>query len=545
MPTDKNAIDALLQLEKRRPPEPFRDLPRRPNNSRSRPEYHAWEKALVQHNHELAAWYREHLTLDAAAPEGLRLLFAGLPVAGSQLRQLPDGSVQLDRAYARVLYPQHKEPIPGWTRPLEAPGPRRNADAFLLDNARRMDMSRRWDFSEALRRTGRRFVGPGEALPGLNLSAVQSQLHELTRKYVQILAARLDPARFRLLSKLQGGASSRPWSLLDYNLAVHSGPALIEAAAEHPGAVACWLYRWCENLWYPLPYGGGIMSRYRQDDSCVPPEFPRSAEQILDQVRESFQEASAPGLILRTQGGWQALAQQPPAHLRALLRRTPDRDQDPRYTADSWASLRWLMERLEQALPPANPPAPAAAAPQANTEEEPATPSGSAPSGRECNGSQICLLPETDSAGSPTAAAPATQPAKPAAKFPAKAAPPPATPSLELKTLLLDLRFARHAPGHRREMSRKAMGMPPQSPMAQPPSGGWDLPAKDQALDHLTLLAFRQYAAEQYLPKSLQLKRLETELEDLADFCWAQPYSVLRCRTYSELEPAHEAWRRR
>ena len=364
MPVDKNALAALLQLEKRRPPEPFRDLPRRPNNYRSRPEYHAWEKALALHNDELAAWYREHLTLDCSAPDGLRLLLAGLPVAGAQFRLLPDGSVQLDRAYARVLYPQRPEPIPGWTRPLEAPGPRRNIDAFLLDNARRMDMSRRWNFSEALQRAGRRFVGPGESLPGLHLTEVQSQLHELTRKYLQTLAARLDPAKFRLLSSLQGGASSRPWTLLDYNLAVHSGPALAAAAREHPGAVACWLHRWSENLWYPLPYGGGLMSRYRQDDPCEPPEFPRAPERILEQVRESFLAATAPGLLLRSNAGWTALAQQPPAQLRTLLRRAPDRDLDPRYAPDNWAALRWLMERLEQSRPPAAPaPSPAAASP--------------------------------------------------------------------------------------------------------------------------------------------------------------------------------------
>ena len=89
------------------------------------------------------------------------------------------------------------------------------------------------------------------------------------------------------------------------------------------------------------------------------------------------------------------------------------------------------------------------------------------------------------------------------------------------------------------------MGMPPQSPMAQPPPGGWDLPAKDEALDHLTLLAFRHYADQDFLPKTLKLKSLTTELEDLSDFCWAQPRSVLRCRTYPDLVTAHEAWRYR
>lgn len=523
MPPDQQAIADLLRLDSTYPREPFLDRPRRPNGYRNTPEYREWQKAVAGHEAELARWYQAHLAVDASEPDGLRLRLAGRPVTGSQFRQLPDGSVQMDRPFARIIYPHLQSSIPGWTRPLEMPGPRQNIDAFLEANDRRQDITRRWNLTEAIRRTARRLTGPDRDLPGLTLCPVQEQIHELTRQFVMNLNSRLDPDRFRLLAKLQGGPPPRPWTLLDYNLAVHSGAALAAAAADHPGVVAAWLHWWTENVLYPLPYAGTMTLCYRKDRLCDPPQFPKTPEEIIAVIKGHFDRDSRGR-------GWSSLAGQPADHIRRQLRRQLNRNQSPQDGPSNWNIALWLAERLERAFP------------EGSAAAEPESPE---PAGEPLL--QFRLLP-ADPAGDNAAAdssgiVPAPlSPGKPDRKG-RPASPKPLQPPAELKLLLTDLRFSRNAPGARREQQRRVMGMYPRGPMAQPPVNGWNLPAKDQALDHLAVLALRHCAGRSLPARSAQLNHAAVELEAMADYCWFRPNLALTRADYPELLQAARHWR--
>ena len=148
-----NPFAQLRDLYAGYPQEPFLDLPRRPNRYRHKPEYLEWEQGVRDQDRRILHWYKEHLRLCSPERNALRLELAGRPVPGFTLRKQPDGSIHLDREFSRKMYPELNpaELPPGWTRPLEVPGPGANTAAFLQNNQTRSDGDKVWDLHSRLK----------------------------------------------------------------------------------------------------------------------------------------------------------------------------------------------------------------------------------------------------------------------------------------------------------------------------------------------------------------------------------------------------------
>ena len=112
---------------------------------------------------------------------------------------------------------------------------------------------------------------------------------------------------------------------------------------------------------------------------------------------------------------------------------------------------------------------------------------------------------------------------------------------LFLKLLLPELRFARSAPGARRNQDRRRLGMPDQGPMGR--GGDLDPDQAAAALDHLATLVLRQFAQLAELkPKTWEHRQLKSQLQDLADYCWAEPAAARQAATYRGLEKSSHRW---
>lgn len=152
MTDNANPFAQLKSLQAGYPPEPFRDLPRRPNGYRDKPEYKEWQQGVRDQNRRILCWYQDQLRLTAPGPKALRLELAGRTIPGHDFRVLSDGSVRLDTEAAINMYPEHApDDIPaGWTRPLEIPGPGADAAKFMNSNASRNNDYKVWNLTDRI-----------------------------------------------------------------------------------------------------------------------------------------------------------------------------------------------------------------------------------------------------------------------------------------------------------------------------------------------------------------------------------------------------------
>lgn len=521
MPLHKDPIKELHALESRRPQEPFLDRPRRPNGYRYTPEYQDWEKATQAHERELLLWWQANLLISSPGPGRVEIRLANRRLPGCQFEMTPEGYARIAPEYAQIMYPQVKSVAPYWTKPLEVPGRTQKIEAFAKDNRSRDDDSRSWDLSHPISHLETQVLKERYQLPGRQLRSFRWQLYEVLEDFIGQVRELLDPEPFRFLNRLNGGAPGKPWTLLDYNLAVHSRDVLEKTAAATPGAVAVWLYLWQEQVLFPTPPGGG--RPYREQDQHPPPVFPEHPAEVIKPVKDWFdREAATPC--------WKALATQPAEHVRRQLRRQRN-IKSPIYDGPSnWNIAIWMAERLRTANIKGKAAPPPKAQPQPRETPPPPRPEPAAPTT-----AQLAML-ET---GNAPAAAP--EPHKPEAAAPRPAPPPPPEPPLPLKLLLADLRFARTAPGVDLNRRRRGMGMPPRGPLAEAPDT--DRREVEKALDHLVELALRHHAGDsaKYDSKDAR-KSLQAYLENITDYCWGQPAQALQSRTLPGIAKASERW---
>ena len=481
MPPHQDPIKELLDLESRRPQEPFLDRPRRPNNYRYMPEYKDWQAAIQEHERELTRWYQANLLISSPGPGQVEVKLAGRRLPGCSFSITAAGYARIEPDFAKVLYPKAKSLPDYWTKPLEIPGRSQNLETFLKDNKGRDNQGRRWDLETPITQLEQNLPGIEHRLPGRELRSVHWRIQEALEAFVGQVRDLLNPEPLRFLNRLNGGAPGKPWTLLDYNLAVHSREVLAKTAATNPGAVAIWLYMWQEQTLFPAPPGG--RSPYRDELPFSPPQFPTHPAEIIKLVKEWFDaEAQTPC--------WKSLAGQPAEHIKRQLRRQRNTRSQLYGGPSNWQLALWTAERLRQS----------------NLKGQ-APPKHSKP-------------------------VPADLP-------PSRLTPP--EPPLPLKLLLAEIRFARIAPGTRRDQRRRDLGMPAESPATDAPQA--DQEQVEQALDHLVEMALRQYAgAKNRFAAADQRKRLQSHLQDISDYCWSQPAQALQSKTLPGLAKASERW---
>ena len=536
MTYNANPFAQLKTLAAGYPVEPFLDLPRRPNRYRDKPEYKEWQQGVRDQHNRIICWYQDQLRIVAPDPKALRLELAGRTIPGHDFRVLSDGSVRLDCEYAAKMYPDHEPAaIPaGWTRPLEIPGPCADIAKFMTSNQSRNDTDKVWQLRRRLNATAppSTFDTHNQDLPGLALKPVQYHIQECLEQFIDQVRRLLDPKPFQLLNRLYGGQPSHYWTLLEYNLAVLCRDQLEAAAKVNPGAVSCWLNHWHENITPPprhyVPEGSPPKPKHPSE---FPPRLPNHPGEIISAVKALFNESGGKG--------WKAFARQPAAHFHRQLHR--NRSHPCRIHTDltNWEIALWLNERVHEA----NLPGLQAKTDDARTPEPAAIPAIPEPeaAAQPANGlRQLCLLDAHDGAA-PTQ--PAVQPARHSrnGKRPAAGRTPPPEPPLYLKLMLPELRFARSAPGANRNQRRAMLGMPAEGAIA-----GAEVADRDRAnkaMDHMATLALRHYAGSPELkPKSQERKELFAHLQDITDYCWAEPAAAIQARAFAGLAKASHRW---
>ena len=535
MTDNANPFAQLKSLQSGYPVEPFRDLPRRPNGYREKPEYKEWQQGVRDQHTRILCWYQDQLRLVAPGPKALRLELAGRPIPGHDFRVLADGSVRLDCEYAAKMYPDHEPAaIPaGWTRPLEIPGPGADTAKFMTRNASRNNTDKVWSLQNRINT-----AAPPSALdshyrrlPGMDLRIVQNYIDECLEHFVDQLRQILNPEPFQLLNRLHGSPPTHYWTLLEYNLAVLCREPLETAAKVNPGAVACWLDQWRENITPPPHYcqPDGRLPKPRHP-SELPPPLPTHPGQIISAVKAQFDRQGKPG--------WRAFARQPAAHIQRQLHRSrshPCKIHPP----DQLEIALWLNERVHEAnLPGLQVKTAAARTPELAA--IPAIPEPEAAAQPENGLRQLCLL-DADNRAAPI------PPAVPKAQHnrngnrPAGGRTPPPEPPLYLKLMLPELRFARIAPGTDRNRRRAMLGMDAQVAMTTAPTA--ERETADSAIDHLATLALRHFAGSPELkPKSQERKELFAHLQDITDYCWAEPAAAIQACTFAGLAKASHRW---
>lgn len=107
--------------------------------------------------------------------------------------------------------------------------------------------------------------------------------------------------------------------------------------------------------------------------------------------------------------------------------------------------------------------------------------------------------------------------------------------------MLPELRFARTAPGADRNRRRAMLGMDAEGAMATAQTA--DQGTVTAAIDHLATLALRHFAGSPELkPKSQERKELFAHLQDITDYCWAEPAAAIQARTFAGLAKASHRW---
>lgn len=521
-----NPFAQLKDLYHGYPQEPFLDLPRRPNRYRDKPEYQEWEQGVRDQDRRILYWYKENLRLCSPERNALRLELAGRPVPGFTLRKQPDGTIRLDREFSRKMYPElDPADLPeGWTRPLEVPGPGADTAGFLQNNHTRNDSDKVWDLHDRLKAAAppSALAQPYGWLPGHNLPAVKRHIYQVLESFVDEARQFLEPEPFRLLNRLYGGSPTSYWTLLEYNLAVQSGPVLTQAAQANPGAVACWLDHFHTYITPPTRYYPPDTPPEKKAPPPAPIPMPQHPGAVVGPVKAQFEQLGGQG--------WKTFARQPAGHIHRQLHRDRTRNTGLPYMEMSNGDIaRWLNGRLHAAnlnglRRPSAEPEPTAAPAQ----PEPPVPAAPIPDPQVPTRQQLCLLDQSQ-----------PQP-KPETPAPPPAGPPP-QPPLFLKLLLPELRFARKSPGDDRNQRRAQLGMAAQGAMAAAAAADPDTAAP--ALDHLVTLALRHYAGHPELKaKSPEYRELKAHLQDLADYCWAEPTAAQQAKTFTGLGKASHRW---
>ena len=493
MNSDTAIIAQLRELAHTFPPEPFRDRPRRPNGYRKTPEYRQWQQDTAAHENRIHQWHRRHIQIVQTEPHRLEIQVAGQSLPAYSARRNSDGTIYITPRMPPGMYPE-REPVQTLpTRPLELPGPGQSLEKFLQHNHSRQSDARRWDLDRAVHR---RFDGQRQYFQlHLNLPATRELLAELNQEYVERLRQGLDYRQLTRLTRLAGGSWSRPWTLLDYHLMLVSGEVLETAAASSPGAVACWLYWWLES---------------RPEDKGYCMDLPRHPGMIIREVRDRCRQTHPQA--------WKVLAAMPAAQVRQMLRRQRNsRNGLSSQAPDNWPLLLWSAERIHAA--------------QAARSSMKAT-----------------QAPPPSSAGQLTLPGPRPAAVPPETANAAAAAAPTAAitrflPDPELTLRLLKLRYAPATTEPHRELRDPGdpYGLrPPPTPEALAAAE-----LRSQALDHFTELALTHYAdlsLTQEYPEPADRRRFQAGLNDLVDYCRAEPAAVLRKRSFGSLGKASHRW---
>ncbi len=530
-----NPFTQLKSLNEGYPQEPFLDRPRRPNGYRDKPEYKEWQQGVWDQNRRILFWYQENLRLCSPETNALRLELGGRPVPGFAFHKLPDGTVRIDVEFSRRMYPElNPVELPkGWTRPLEIPGPGAETSSFLHNNRSRNNADKVWNLQNCIEA-----AAPPSALdpfypylPGQKLPAVRDYIEEVLECFVDQVRRLLDPEPFRLLNRLYGGAPTSYWTLLEYNLAVHSGAVLVAAAAANPGAVAYWLDDFHSHITPPAQHYPPNTPPEAKAPPPEPPRLPDHPGAVIGRVKAQFDQQGGQG--------WKAFARQPAGHIHRQLHRDRTSKSGLPYTERTNGDIAlWLNARLHEAnLNGRRPPAPAIAANKpARPEPQPAANPLPDPNGGPRQ--QLCRL--ADGRNPTTAAAmPKDNQTPPAASADRRLRPP--EPPLFLKLLLPELRFARNSPGRDRNQRRAMLGMPAQGPMSD--IADVDRGMAMAALDHLATLSLRHYAGQPELKaKSQEYRELKAHLQDLSDYCWAEPAAARQSRTFAGMGKASHRW---
>ena len=535
MTDNANPFAQLNNLQDGYPPEPFRDLPRRPNGYRDKPEYKAWQQGVRDQHARILCWYQDQLRLVAPGPKALLLELAGRPIPGHDFRVLADGSVRLDCEYAAKMYPDH-EPAAmpaGWTRPLEIPGPGANTGKFMNSNASRNNACKVWNLTDRIAAAAPpSCFDPYYAhrLPGMDLQPVRGYINECLDQFVDQLRQLLDPEPFQLLNRLHGSPPTHYWTLLEYNLAVLCRDQLEAAAKVNPGAVACWLNHWHENITPPPRYYAPENAPPKpKHPSEFPPRLPNHPGEIISVVKALFNQSGGKG--------WKAFARQPAAHFHRQLHRSRSHPCRIHTDLTNWDIALWLNERVHEA----NLPGLQAKTAAARTPEPAAIPAIPEPAAAAQPANGLRQLSLLDAANGAAPLQPAVSKAQHNrnGKHPAAARTP--EPSLYLKLMLPELRFARSAPGADRNQRRAMLGMDAQGAMATAPTA--ERETATAAIDHLATLALRHFAGSPELkPKSQERKELFAHLQDITDYCWAEPGAAIQARTFAGLSKASHRW---
>lgn len=107
--------------------------------------------------------------------------------------------------------------------------------------------------------------------------------------------------------------------------------------------------------------------------------------------------------------------------------------------------------------------------------------------------------------------------------------------------MLPELRFARSAPGANHNQRRAMLGMPAEGATATAEIADRD--KSNTAIDHLATLALRHFAGSPELkPKSRERKELFAHLQDITDYCWAEPDAAIQARAFAGLAKASHRW---
>ena len=537
MTCNANPFDQLKSLAAGYPVEPFRDLPRRPNGYRDKPEYKEWQQGVRDQHTRILFWYEDQLRIVAPDRNSVRLELAGRPVPGHDFRVLPDGSVRIDTEAVTKMYPEYTlETMPhNWTRPLEIPGPSADIEKFMTSNRSRNDPDKVWTLQNRLKATAppSALDGNYRELPGLDLRPVKYHIQECLEQFVDQVRKLLSPKPFQLLNRLYGSQPTHYWTLLDYNLAVLCREQLEIAAKANPGAVAAWLDSWHDYITPPeRPYIPENAPLKPKHPSAFPPRMPNHPGEIISSVKARFNESGGKG--------WKAFARQPAAHFHRQLHRSRSHPCRIDSSLTNWEIILWTNERIQAAnltglqAKPGNAP---------HSETRPATnipdPEPAAQPVAELIGQLLLLDAAAKHAnGTRRTAAAKADGSKPEA---ADRRGTPPEPPLYLKLTLPELRFARNAPGANRNQRRAMLGMPAEGAIA-----GAEVADRDRAnkaMDHMATLALRHYAGSPELkPKSPERKETVAQLQDITDYCWSEPDAALQSRTFIGLAKASHRW---
>ena len=497
------AVRDLIGIMQEEPPEP-ESSKREPERRQYNREYHQWQRDVEAWEERIADWQQAGFeVLRGPGANEIHARFYDEEIPQTRLKIRPDGSVEF-----RPWRQDPEDPPPyGWIEPLELLLPGQDPDKFQQKNEKRRDNCAKYSFKHLaanLLQNKIRELDPAGTTGYLwSVACVfQESARKAEAEYAALVREVLDPQRIRKLRK-QAGQEVRS-SLSNYNLAVLAGETLAGTARANPGALAWWFY--CRE-------GRNDIEERRQSSYHQPEQpkpgwlrIPEHPGEIIAEVRKGFEEA----------GGkrWRTFASQPASHIAKLLQK-----EGKEYTVR-------ICDLLAEADLPKHPPAKEA---RIKTPPKPR---------KKPKTAQISMFPGLAEPEPEPATAPAPAPAQTAEPEPAEKR--RKQPPVSVKMLMSRLMQRTCAPSEELDRQRRYLvGLDAKMPPWPRPERGHI----EQALDKMAVLAFREYAGEQY-PQSpeQQIKALSRKFNHIADYVFAEPEFAVRHTTWSGMSKAADDW---